>query len=368
MKIYFLFFLLLVLSTYSIGYANPEISKCSGKIQQGGKITITGANFGNNTLNYSTLIKKNSALNQSPPNQTPQNKAGWFFNLGAGQNPTVSTTTSRSNGRSLLHDRRGTPSCCNSALRYDYGTNIPLPNTIYVTWWTKAAWSSGGQWKMFRINWQNDIQDDAPQMAMFNWTTISKQLVNRPGPLWDSPGSDHYLPQTMTSLQNTWYRIELIIQTSSALGAYDGSYRMRRYTPGSTVAESYEGGHLTHNTLGRSWRWFLWQNYSGNGMENFFCYTDDHYVQVGSQARIELCDAEQWISRKTCDIQVPLSWEESNIEVEVNTGPYQNGEVAYLYIIDEYGDVNAIGHPLVIGAENSSGDIKKPNNFQLKKP
>ncbi len=332
--------------------AFADVNTVSGTFENNQSVTISGVGFGTNALDYSQIIQ---AVNGTNDGVVPANIDGWRFDTPQGAYPIADTAQSHSGGVSLYHD--GQPaSGYNSVLAYDYGSGIGLNQTIFVSWWTRLNISTSGQWKMFRINWQNDIQDDAPQMTMFNWIGVGgKQLINRPGPTTSSTGTDNYMNQVMSSVLNTWYRHDLIIELSSSDGVSDGSYTMYRYEPGVGFYSSIETGKMTHNDDPQYWRWFLWQNYLGNGMLGE-AWTDDHFVQIGSQARVELCDSSSWGARTSCDIQIPLTWSDNSISISVNTGAYSAGDTAYLYVVDSSGNVNTTGYPIVVAEGGGSSD------------
>ncbi|SHH84308.1 hypothetical protein [Desulfofustis glycolicus] len=340
-------------------FADPIISKVTGTVKHGDTIYISGDQFGHNDLNYSFI---GFTVDETTVGSRPVNSGGWVFDEGGAYDPTVSSDQYHSGGKSLRHEH---PACCNSTLKYDYGKYIALDQTVFVSWWTRASWSTDGQWKMFRINWRDDIQDDAPQMTMFNWTNSSKQFMNRPGPTTGSAGTDNYMNQVMSSLQNTWYRHDLIINLSSFDGNYDGSYTMLRYQPGDSVYSAMETNKMTHNDPPQYWRWFLWQNYAGNNMTGFEAYLDDNFIQVGSQARIELCDDQFWENRTSCEIQLPLSWSTTYISSNVNSGSFNEGDTAYLYVIDELGIVNSEGFALTVGQTADITVIEPPIDPRL---
>jgi len=100
------------------------------------------------------------------------------------------------------------------------------------------------------------------------------------------------------------------------------------------------------------WRWWTFINYWGNikvgdGTKEKV-YIDDPYIQVGTQARIEIGDNVTWVNCTHREIQIPTAWSSSSITATVNQGSFKNGDSAYLFVVD--GDGNASnGHPITIG-------------------
>ena len=330
------------------------ISGASGAISDGGSITISGSGFGSNTLSFSQIIQH---VENTSVGSIPSNTGGWEFDrpVNVGSEAVAANDHTHSGTKSLYHDPGP-----NSALRYDSGGSVGFSNTIYATWWARANWSTDGQWKMFRVNATGTVEDEAPESVMFNWTSVQgSQYKTRPGPELSSTGLDSWMSHVMTSAQNVWYRHEVIINTASGYGEYDGTYSMGRYSPGSSYSYATNTEKMSYNTPDTFYRWFVWQNYQGNGMTDLDVWTDDHFVQIGSQARVELCDASTWPSRTSCDIQIPTAWSDTEITATVNTGSFATDTTAYLYVIDANGIVNATGYEVTIG-ETSGGDTTPP--------
>lgn len=353
-KILGLLFLLLGVFSGEV-FSAPSNLTASGTVSTGSTVTITGVDFGTGpTLGN---IKYPTSIDATAVGSTPSNAGGWIYDQPTGTAAVVSTQA-HSGGKSLLHVP--TP---NSVLRFDYGSSIGTGQTIFVTWWTRRTTTTAGQWKMFRVHPTNDIEDSyVPEFHMFNWYIDgSDNFGVRPGPDTSSAGTDSYMNQVITDVANTWYRMELLVTTSSAVGAADGVFEMRRYIPGSSFASSIESGKMTFNSASNNfYRWFQWQNYQGNTMTGLNAYTDDHIVQVGSQARVELCDSPSWASRTSCDMQIPTSWSSGSIAVTVNTGAFAAESPAYLYVVDSTGAVNSLGYEVEIGASGGVEDTTPP--------
>ena len=82
-------------------------------------------------------------------------------------------------------------------------------------------------------------------------------------------------------------------------------------------------------------------------------YVDDVYVD-NTLARVELCNGTNWSKNIKCEIQTPQSWSEDSITFDFNQGSFQEGETAYLYVVNENGSVNEEGYPITIGEGSSS--------------
>jgi hypothetical protein len=74
---------------------------------------------------------------------------------------------------------------------------------------------------------------------------------------------------------------------------------------------------------------------------------DDIYVDF-TQARVEIGDASTWAAVQHKEIQIPVSWSTSSVQIKVNKGEFATGTQAWLYVIDANGAVNQNGTPLTI--------------------
>ncbi|NTW27418.1 MAG: hypothetical protein HGA36_03770 [Candidatus Moranbacteria bacterium] len=76
-------------------------------------------------------------------------------------------------------------------------------------------------------------------------------------------------------------------------------------------------------------------------------YYDDVYVD-NTQARIMLCAGNAWSNRAHCEIQNPTAWSDTSSAVTINQGAFLDGTTAYLYVVDENGDVNSSGYSVTL--------------------
>lgn len=85
-------------------------------------------------------------------------------------------------------------------------------------------------------------------------------------------------------------------------------------------------------------------------------YWDDLYVD-NTWARIIIGDASTLSASIHREIQIPLAWASTSITANINKGTFANGATAYLYIVDQNGEFNSNGFPIVI----NSSDAIAPN-------
>lgn len=355
----------LVLAAFSgATEAAPSISGVSatgGAYEDGAEVTVNGSGFGANALNIAWLGGADGLIETGTSGRTPSNINGWIFNQGVGCNMSIATTQARSGTKSLFCNLN-TDGAYGGAVRYDNGAGIGPGQDIFVTWWTRRVHTGSGQWKMFRINHQNDITDDAPQLVMFNWDDSDQFFVRTSAPgtgpsSWDAP---------YPKADNRWFRMDLLVRTS-AIGGSDGRYVMTLFDPeGGRAPRSTTVTGGTYTTSSKLYRWFLWQNYIGNGMETQQTWLDDLYVQVGTQARVELCDKSTWSACTFREIQQPIRWNDGSISIKLNRGGFRPGDTAYLYVVDGSGVVSS-GTPVTIGGSAPPPPLspRPPGSFQV---
>lgn len=76
-------------------------------------------------------------------------------------------------------------------------------------------------------------------------------------------------------------------------------------------------------------------------------YIDDIYMD-NSWARIELGDNPIYESCSHREIQIPTEWSETKISFKVNVGSFVPGARAYLFVINDHGQSNTVGKPVII--------------------
>ena len=100
------------------------------------------------------------------------------------------------------------------------------------------------------------------------------------------------------------------------------------------------------------------KDYGTNINTDYYGY-DDVYIDF-TQARLEMCDTASWSARTRCEIQTPQSWSANSITIKNNQGSFNNGDTAYLYVVDSAGAVNANGFSVIIGS-GSQPDTTPPS-------
>jgi hypothetical protein len=76
---------------------------------------------------------------------------------------------------------------------------------------------------------------------------------------------------------------------------------------------------------------------------------DDIYVDF-TRARVEISLEPLWSATKKKEVQIPVRWTDTSIELRINAGEFTSGTSAYLYVVDSSATANEQGFPITIGA------------------
>ena len=87
----------------------------------------------------------------------------------------------------------------------------------------------------------------------------------------------------------------------------------------------------------------------------FDLYVDNVYVD-NTKARVEIGNASTWSSCTKREIQVPAVWSDNEITFNVNQGEFQNGESAFLFVVDENGNASD-GYPITFNAGTTDSPL-----------
>jgi len=82
---------------------------------------------------------------------------------------------------------------------------------------------------------------------------------------------------------------------------------------------------------------------------DFFGYSDV-FVDY-TRARVELRNSPMCAASTQREVQIPLTWSNTTITARVNPGAFQNGQMAYVCVLDASGAVSPVGTPVVIAGK-----------------
>ena len=71
-------------------------------------------------------------------------------------------------------------------------------------------------------------------------------------------------------------------------------------------------------------------------------FVGDVYLN-NTRAMVALGNAPKWSEVRHYELQIPRDWQPKSIQVDANTGSFEQGESVWLYVIDHNGNVNETG-------------------------
>jgi hypothetical protein len=345
----------ILLFGFSNAVAAPSISAVSGTITDGNSLTITGSSFGTSSLSFEWL----GAAIEAGATGSTFSRTNWL-NGYAYSKSVYATDQAHSGSKSLKAGPYSESSGYGGDLRYN-GQAVGPDTDLFMSWWVRRTHSGSGQWKMLRLSDTNDIVDHAYEQVWFNWDNgYGSQLFTRSSSTDCTQGGgtcDYGV--TYYQVDSTWIRYDLKMHTSTA-GGTNGSYTVTMYRPGSAAVTHSASGIQNWNAAGHQYDWYLFQNWTGNGVTSQTDWMDDIFIQGGTQARVEIGDNSTWSACTHKEIQPPTTWSASSITVNFNRGSFASGGTAYLYVVDTNGNVNTQGYPIAIGSSGGTGTLTLP--------
>ena len=333
--------------------AAPAISNTSGDLSQNSSMSVMGSGFGQHALNIESL----QSNIESGTIGAEFSKTGWYHSeWSAYADPIYANDSAHSGGKSIKCSMTSTNMQYNCAFAYRVA-DVQAGGRLYATWWVKYDGETAGQWKMLRVSSESTIVDGVHNANMYHHFDTQRQIVVNHGyteqrSLW--PGKDHF-PKG----DNTWHRVEMDYKASDT-ATPNGVMTVRTTTDSGSIGYRTWTDVNTHPLAENAWKYLIWQNYIGNGITRATVWLDDLYIQTGTPSRVELCSGSTWENRGKCEIQLPTSWQENQISVQVNTGNFQSGSEVYLYIVDHGGTANNSGYKMAIDSNSSPVIVPAP--------
>jgi hypothetical protein len=136
-----------------------------------------------------------------------------------------------------------------------------------------------------------------------------------------------------------WQRVEWIFKTSSMAGAADGTVIVNRI--GKSSPSLNATGFITYGNTSDLWRYVsLPQGFTNivGGTLNLQMYFDDVYIDT-TQARVEVGNSPDFNSCTHREIQYPISWSDTEVQVDFRKGSFNRGDTVYFFVINDQGAV-----------------------------
>ncbi len=278
------------------------------------------------------------------------------------------------NLRILLPDRITGSSLNDMVYRSDF--EVHPGDKVYVS---NFFWST--------YNGAREFGNGCPQQwKLWNWATHAGQILDQPytGISWNASGVDGppdgdpnvwvvhtCAPGTAGETKHswgvqppmrTWWQVEIEYQVASGQGAEDGYLRVwfDGELAGETATASWCRDDLNDRIVNDG---FV---YNTTVLRNYIQWSqcdsrpdtirhDNTVYQIGTWARVAIGDASTWAACSMREYQPIAAWDNGQISFTVNQGGFDNGDRAWIYVIDDDGDRSG-GREITFDGEGGGGD------------
>lgn len=159
--------------------------------------------------------------------------------------------------------------------------------------------------------------------------------------------------QILYQLPREWKVEELQYETSS-VDVVDGTFNF--YQKGILGTDNHFRNRTTEHP--NRYNSIVQSQVSHNAQPGSVMYYDSLYVD-DTWHRVVICPESTWEERGNCEIQIPTSWNDNQVTVQLNLGGLYSNDSVYLYVVDDDGIANINGWQL------TPSDIIFSNSFEL---
>jgi hypothetical protein len=340
----------------------PVVQQVNGVLDHGGTITIVGSGFGSKATAAPVVWDNATGKDMSDkwdgawPTLVPGYNTNYFSPM-RGINPPHSHDTKYIAGAHATTDGGY------SGEMVMFFKNIqlqPFPAYIYASWYQRAddEWVFGGDnnYKTFDYsaggepmksnNWYTCYgpphPDSAADSAQWVITDDGKSLGNP-----DVRGHNAWWGTAVNPMAGKWSKVEIAIkvtdQTDGYINVWENGHQVLGYA-GPT--DKYPG---TQRSIGIG-------GYARmQGHTNNWRYFDDAYLDT-TLARVVLADKAVLSHASIIENQIPSAWSDGSVTSTVNLGKFNQGETAYLFVVNSAGIPSATGLAVTVG-----GSVATPN-------
>jgi len=359
-----IYFLLINLFYYSQVLAAPSLTNASGSFAEDGTVIISGAGFSTNSaVGTANLQWMKDNIESGTTDQLFSGGDGWSMTTPDADTVGVyyDNTQAHSGTQSLSATYVGGVKE-NGSIQYTPGSGMV---SVFISAWVRGhrETDSEGQWKIIRVANTGNPAGTDPLFYFANWNVAA---ATHWGLFIYGNGIDARTEETISSGytpgggSNThwdeWVRVDMY-GIFSDCGTANGTLQYTFQEPGViiTTPVNHNGDVMTCGSGETdTWLYTIFGHYAGDGHNGLTTYYDDVFIQVGTQARVEIGDASTWATCTHREIQPPTAWADGEITITANVGSFQDGDHIYLYVVDATGAVNADGYDLgILGAETN---------------
>ena len=349
--------------------AAPTVSQVQGPLDHNGSITITGSGFGSKASgapwiwDNATAGKLKDVWGDAWPNQLPGYNTGYYP-------PMRGVSPPHSHDARLIAGAHAANTGAYSGYMVMMFKSLYLPTfpcTFYASWYQLAdkEWHFGGDnnFKTF------DYSEGGNPYASGSWYTAygpphpgsssdtNAQWVNETDTPLKNPdlnGHNAWWGKAVNPMAGKWSKVEIAFKATDQSDGYinvweNGKlvmwYRGPTDTYSGTLRTIGVGGYGRMQGYTTNWRYF-----------------QDVYVDATLQ-RVVLADKPVLSDASIIEVQIPVTWSDGSITATVNLGKFNQGETAYLFVVDASGNPSAKGYTVTAGGTASAPSA--PASFQV---
>lgn len=341
--------ILLLFRISAMGQTDLSITSVQPDFLDSQTVTIRGTGFGVKPVATPLLFDDfDQGVEGSPISGQAASHFGSWLSLKWKTAPVYSKESSRIPGSlSSKHAMRAPSTANGSLLQFNYPPGF---NEAYLDFWINTSFGNISdpelQRKTWRIGYYTNKDNGGPGIAMSGWRLQTDKFSL----IWNLSGSEGPTFGLTDKLrEGIWEHIQVVLSRRS-----DNTGTVRYIVNGRRIIDQRGNIQTLAQTETLPWNAVLFGFYIANyadtdpshGLDE---YIDDVYID-NSWARVEIGDAASYDSCTHREIQIPVSWTDTRIEVNANYGSFASGQSAYLYVTDASGRVNASGYRVTLGA------------------
>lgn len=323
----------------------PSISSGTGTFASGSTFVLQGSGFGDKA--DAAPYKFDTFESGSVGNQL----SGWSFDTGGGsRNPEYSNSYVRPNSSKSAV-------CIYEGGQYLSTFGVYKPSgglsTVYMDFWVlfDRPASVSRNHKLYRLypglngGLPNQYLVSAcPEVSANAWFTNDGVSGE-----WNDTRS--YPGWAQNNAQRNWVHMQVYLEQSDA-SVTNGTLKAW-FDCGNKINRS---DYMSRSTTNSSdWHSLWFGNYLGHGTDGTclntsgdnYIYFDDVYIDV-TQARVEAGNSSSYDNCTHREIQAPTSWNNTQVNVTVNTGSFNPGEQVWFFIVNENGAISSGRGPYVV--------------------
>lgn len=345
---------IVLLSSVTPVMAAPVVRQVSGALDHNATVTITGSGFGAKASAPPVLWDNASASSLSAkwdgawPSLLPGYNTKYYSPM-RGIDPPHSR-----DGRYIAgaHAANTGATSGYDVLVFKTLALAGSPSYIYVSWYQRADndWVFGGDnnYKTFEYaegkepysdkQWYiayGANHPDSKKDAGIQWCINGQQLSNP-----DANGHNGWFGLAVNPMAGKWSKVEMAIKATDQKDGYvtiwENGHQVLHYAGPTDVFAGNQrtlsvGGYARMQGHPSNWRYF-----------------DDVYIDT-TLARVVLADKPVLSEATIIENQIPSMWNDGSISAMVNLGKFNQGDTAYLFVVDASGTASATGYSVKAG-------------------